>query len=82
MKQGDRVRLAVRVARNMNKTRFGQRKGIDWLKRRGSIISISVVSDTVTVLWDDRASRDPWPTRAIQVVESLPEVMSEWHELT
>jgi hypothetical protein len=74
MKQGDRVRLADRIARCLNKTKFGQRKRVDWIKRRGSVIYISVVSDTVTVQWDDRRTKDPWPTRAIQVVEDSQEV--------
>jgi hypothetical protein len=77
MKQGDRVRLADRVAKCLNKTRFGQRKGVDWIKRRGSVICVSVVSDTVTIQWDDRRTRDPWPIRAIQVVEDLKEVRTE-----
>jgi hypothetical protein len=77
MREGDRVRLAERVARTLNKVRFGQRKGVDWIKRRGSVVCISVVSDTVTVKWDDRESRDPWPIKAIQVVKDSSEVRSE-----
>jgi hypothetical protein len=40
----------------------------DWRERRGVVISISRVTDTITVLWDDRASFDRWPVRALQKV--------------
>jgi hypothetical protein len=49
-------------------TTHGNRGGLksDWRKRRGVVISISRATDTVTVLWDDRASVDHWPIRALQ----------------
>jgi hypothetical protein len=65
--RGDRGRLTPTVAQRLIKdkeTTHGNRGGLksDWRKRRGVVISVS----RVTVLWDDRASVDHWPIRALQ----------------
>jgi len=69
--RGDRVRLTPIVAEQLIKEKektHGNRGGLksDWLKRRGVVISVSRATNAIAVLWDDRASVDYWPIRALQ----------------
>jgi hypothetical protein len=69
--RGDRVRLTPTVAQRLIKEKektHGNRGGLksDWGKWRGVVISVSRATDAVAVLWDDRASVDYWPIRALQ----------------
>ena len=60
---GDRVRLNLNVAAEVMRSK---RHRVDWLARRGVIIRVSVLTDRVTVKWDDRNTNDFWPTRALK----------------
>ena len=69
--RGDRVRLTPTVGQRLIKDKaktHGNRGGLksDWRKRCGIVISVSRATDAVAVLWDDRASVDYWPIRALQ----------------
>jgi hypothetical protein len=66
--RNDRVRLQRKIAENMMRERpwKGSGRQIDWHARRGTIIRLSRVTDNVWVLWDDRASVDQWPFRALE----------------
>jgi len=69
--RGDRVRLMPALAQRLIEDKEKRNRGglkCDWRERRGVVISISRVADSVTVLWDDRASFDQWPVRALQKV--------------
>ena len=55
--KGDRVRLKMEVARTMK---------IKHQTRVGTIVRVSKFTESVTILWDDRASVDQWPLRAIE----------------
>src|SRR3954471_11586571 len=45
---------------------YGQKNGpIDWHKRRGIVVRVSVETDNVYIQWDDRKSLDCWPLKAI-----------------
>jgi hypothetical protein len=59
--------VAQRLIKDKERT-HGNRGGLkcDWRMRLGVVISVSRVTDTVTVLWDDRATVDYWPIRALQ----------------
>jgi hypothetical protein len=39
---------------------------VDWTARRGIVIRVSAPTDTVIVKWDDRATADFWPMRALE----------------
>jgi hypothetical protein len=67
MTRGDRVKLTRRVAKPLMTRRTAYKT--DWFVRRGTVVRVSPVSDSITVLWDDRASTDVWPTRALQRIE-------------
>jgi hypothetical protein len=67
MRRGDRVKLTRSAAKPMM-TKLRARK-TNWYARSGTVIRISRATDTVTVLWDDRASTDGWPLRALQKID-------------
>jgi hypothetical protein len=57
--------MAVRFAYK----RHGLAKRTNWIKRQGTVVRVARVADQVSVLWDDRASVDQWPTRALEKIE-------------
>jgi hypothetical protein len=63
---GDRVRLNLRFAEDLMRSRRGKRHNVDWLTRRGVVIRVSAPADRVAVKWDDRDTMDYWPTRALK----------------
>jgi hypothetical protein len=65
-KRGDRVKLTQHVATPLMKNRQCQ---TDWHSRKGTVVRVSRVTDIITVLWDDRASTDQWPFRALEKLE-------------
>ena len=66
VRRGDRVRLVASLAERMMKSRTDKRFTVDWLARRGVIIRVSSRRDSATVKWDDRATIDHWPMRALE----------------
>jgi hypothetical protein len=66
VQRGDRVRLVAGVAEQMMKPRKDRRLTVDWLVRRGVVIRVSSPTDTAIIKWDDRASTDHWPMRAVE----------------
>jgi hypothetical protein len=67
MTRGDRVKLTRKVAKPMMTRRKSYKT--DWYARCGTVVCVSPVADSITVVWDDRASTDVWPTRALQRIE-------------
>ena len=66
MQPGDRVRLTPNTAMQMmGKNPKDRRFTVNWLARRGIVIRVSAPTDCVTVKWDDRATIDHWPMRAL-----------------
>ena len=66
MQPGDRVRLSPNTAMQMmGKNPKDGRFTVNWLARRGRIIRVSASTSNVTVKWDDRATIDHWPMRAL-----------------
>jgi hypothetical protein len=63
VRRGDRVRMVAGFAEQMMKS---ANKRVDWLARRGVVIRASSVTDTATIKWDDRATTDCWPIRAVE----------------
>lgn len=68
MQSGDRVRLARVLAMKMQGRAQDKRHRVDWRTRRGTILSVSVVADSVAIKWDDRVTIDHWPQRALEVI--------------
>ena len=66
VRRGDRVRLTASLAEQMMKSGKDRRFKINWLARRGIVVRVSVPTDTATFKWDDRASIDARPTRALE----------------
>ena len=64
VRRGDRVRLVAGLAEQMMKSH--KRWKVNWLMRRGIVVRVSVPTDTATFKWDDRASIDAWPMRALE----------------
>lgn len=64
IRRGDRVRLVVNIAERMMEKKH--KPTVNWLTRRGIVIRVSVASDSAKVKWDDRASINSWPTRALE----------------
>jgi hypothetical protein len=63
----DRVRLHPQLAERLMKRELWKcRKRIDWLARRGTVMRVPRFSDNIGVQWDDRASCDHWPARALE----------------
>ena len=65
MRRGDRVKLTHYAAKPL----MAKPHRADWLARHGTVVRVSRVTDNVTVLWDDRASTDQWPFRAMEKIE-------------
>ncbi len=63
--RGDRVTLAPNLAARLMKKRHKCHK-VNWLTRCGLVIRVSAPTDSAIVQWDDRPSRDYWPTRALR----------------
>ena len=67
----DRVKLALDMAKGMMRERARRRrrggvsKQVDWMTREGTVVRVSMVTDAISVVWDDRASVDQWPARAL-----------------
>jgi hypothetical protein len=68
VQRGDRVRLAPNIARSLMKEHARRGRKVNWLVRRGVVIRVSAPADNVIVKWDDRASIDSWPTRALKTL--------------
>jgi hypothetical protein len=66
VRRGDRVRLVADIAQLMMKSRKGRRFKVNWLTRRGVVIRVSSQTDAALIKWDDRATKDPWPMRALE----------------
>jgi hypothetical protein len=62
---GDRVRLKIRYSGNMNMNRRSY-KGVDWSRRKGTVVKIGVFNQSATILWDGRKSVDQWPIGALE----------------
>lgn len=67
IERGDRVRLVHRVAKQIMDA-YKKPHKTNWYTRRGTVTSISRVTDTLTVQWDDRTTVDHWPTRALEKI--------------
>jgi hypothetical protein len=65
VRRGDRVKLTHYAAKPL----MAKPHKADWLARCGTVVRVSRVTDNVTVLWDDRASTDQWPFRAMEKIE-------------
>jgi hypothetical protein len=59
---GDRVKLHDELAKQFDKK--SRRKTSCWSNRKGIITSLN--SHTITIRWDDRASVDQWPLKALE----------------
>jgi hypothetical protein len=66
LRRGDRVRLVADLAEQMMKSTNDKRCKVNWRARRGVVIRASSVTDTATIKWDDRATIDCWPMRAVE----------------
>jgi hypothetical protein len=66
VRRGDRVRLVANVAESLMERRARNKYKINWLKRRGVVIRVSAPTNSATVKWDDRATIDLWPMRALE----------------
>lgn len=64
----DRVRLQKAMAVRFAYKAHGLAKRTNWIKRQGTVVRVARVADHVSVLWDDRASVDQWPTRALEKI--------------
>lgn len=64
VRRGDRVRLVADIAKRMMDKKDKRR--VNWLTRRGVVIRVSMVSNSATIKWDDRATVDFWPVRALE----------------
>jgi hypothetical protein len=63
----DRVRLMPQLAERLMARDLWKKSGrIDWLSRRGTVLSVPRFGDDIGVQWDDRASLDRWPMRALE----------------
>lgn len=67
IERGNRVKLVRHVAKTIMDAYRTPHK-TDWYTRRGTVMTVSRVTDDVTVLWDDRSSVDHWPFRALEKV--------------
>jgi hypothetical protein len=66
VRRGDLVRLVANIAKRIMKSPKDKRFKVDWVARRGIVIRVSAPTDTVIVKWDDRATADFWPMRALE----------------
>jgi|tagenome__1003787_1003787.scaffolds.fasta_scaffold17339131_2 hypothetical protein len=65
IERGDRVKLAHHVAKQIMDA-YRRPHKTNWYTRRGTVTSISKVTDNLTVQWDDRTTVDHWPIRALE----------------
>ena len=66
LEMGDRVKLTDRAARMSNRGYCPMRRRtvIDWTQRRGVVWSGG--QHAAQVKWDDRATLDQWPVKALE----------------
>jgi hypothetical protein len=67
VRRGDRVKLAPNIAESLMKGYPHDKRSVNWLTRRGLVVRVSAPTDTVTIKWDDRATIDFWPARALEM---------------
>jgi hypothetical protein len=67
VRRADRVRLVANIADHPIENRANDKRSrVYWLTRRWIVIRVSAPPNSATVKWDDRATINHWPMRALE----------------